>query len=77
MSFETFTWSVEYTGPEKFPCKATCVLAFFFENPRILADAKVLNEIILIVLVQLLQNFENRLPFGFKLVWCGIMTGVC
>jgi len=25
MSFETFIGSVEHTGPEKFPCKATCV----------------------------------------------------
>jgi len=25
VSFETFTRSVEHTGPEKFPCKATCV----------------------------------------------------
>jgi len=24
-SFETFTTSVEHTGPEKFPRKATCV----------------------------------------------------
>jgi len=24
-SFETFTGSVEHTGPEKFPRKATCV----------------------------------------------------
>jgi len=24
-SFETFTWSVEHTGLEKFPRKATCV----------------------------------------------------
>ena len=30
MSFETFTGSVEHTGPEKFPRKATCVWAFFF-----------------------------------------------
>jgi len=22
--FETFTGSVEHTGPDKFPCKATC-----------------------------------------------------
>jgi len=41
MFFETFTGSVQYTGPEKFPRKATCVQAFFFcENPRILVDAK-------------------------------------
>jgi len=31
-SFETFTGSVEHTGPEKFPCKTMCVLAFFFRK---------------------------------------------
>jgi len=41
-SFETFTGSVEHTRPEKFPCKSTCVLAFFFKNPRKQPDAKVL-----------------------------------
>jgi len=30
VSFETFTRSVEHTGPEKFPRKTTCVYAFFF-----------------------------------------------
>jgi len=25
LSFETFTGSVEHTGPKKFPCKARCV----------------------------------------------------
>jgi len=38
-SFETFTGSVEHTGPEKFPRKATCVQAFFSENPRKQPDA--------------------------------------
>jgi len=31
-SFETFTGSVEHTGLEKFPCKATCVWTFFFRK---------------------------------------------
>jgi len=29
-SFETFTRSVEHTGPEKFLRKATCIQVFFF-----------------------------------------------
>jgi len=41
VSFETFTGSVDHTGPEKFPCKATCVYAFFSsENPRKQPDTK-------------------------------------
>jgi len=40
MSFETFTRSVEHTGPEKFPHKATCAQAFFSENPRKQPDTK-------------------------------------
>jgi len=31
-SLETFTGSVEHTGPEKFPRKATCVSAFFLRK---------------------------------------------
>jgi len=53
LSFETFTGSVEHTGPEKFPRKATCVWAFFSENPRILADAKEL------IVVQVTECFET------------------
>jgi len=44
VSFETFTGSVEHTEAEKFPRKATCVLAFFSENLQILLDTKELNE---------------------------------
>ena len=32
--FGTFTGSVEHTGPEKFPRKATCVQAFFSETTQ-------------------------------------------
>ena len=43
VSFETFTELVEHIGLKKFPRKATCVQAFFFENLRILAYVKVLT----------------------------------
>jgi len=33
-SFETFTGSVEHTGPEKFPRKATCGGVFFRKSPK-------------------------------------------
>ena len=57
-SFETFTGSVEHTRPEKFPCKATCVQAFFFfENPWSLADAKVLRSKLLRARLQDLKFF--------------------
>ena len=40
----SFTGSVEHTGQEKFPRKATCVSAFFSENPRKQPDAKELSQ---------------------------------
>jgi len=43
-SFDTSTRSVTLTGAEKFLCKATCVLVFFFlGNPQKQPDAKVLR----------------------------------
>ena len=44
-SFETFTGSVEHTGPEIFHAKPHAFRQFFSENPRILADAKELMKI--------------------------------
>jgi len=42
--FETFTGSVEHTGPEKFPRKATCVLVFFFPKiPEKQPDVRSVN----------------------------------
>jgi len=41
VSFETFTRSVEHTGPEKFLRKATCVEVFFFPKiPKTTRAAK-------------------------------------
>jgi len=43
VSFDTSTRSVTHTGAEKFPCKATCVSAFFIQKSPKQPDAKVLS----------------------------------
>jgi len=46
-SFETFTRSVEHTGPEKFLRKATCVQAFFFwKSPKAAGRQRVKNNFV-------------------------------
>jgi len=44
-SFEASTRSVTCTGTKKFPRKATCVSALFFENPPKRSDANVLTQV--------------------------------
>ena len=87
-SFETFTRSVEHTGPEKFPCKATWVKAFFFENLWKQPDAKELtNHILFFSFIGLLftvkhcvtvSTLASSISFGYTLcaLWDILVTVV-
>jgi len=44
MSFDASTRSITRTAAEKFPCKVTCISAFFVENPQKQADAELLKD---------------------------------
>jgi len=66
-SFDTATRSIALTKREKFPCKATCVSVFFFENPQKRPDAQVLI-IYTDIHIEMLFSFVDsyHLIFYFK-----------
>jgi len=47
-SFGTFTGSVALTRQEKFPCKATCVLVFFFQKSSISAWRESVDKLVFV-----------------------------
>ena len=58
-SFEIFTGSVEHTGPEKFPHKATCV--FFRKSPKAAGWQRVNQKYYLKILSWNLKNLIKKI----------------